>query len=394
MALGAAGYQPAVILGGGATALSVARSLHDAGVPTYVLDRGDSLVRFSRKRTAFVDVGYAEMQEHMLDWLRTAPSGAVVLAASDDGLELIARNREALLGWGLIPMEADDEVLLAMLDKTRAYELAEAHGIPAPRTVCLRHLNDVEEVADYLEYPCVLKPTHSHLFRIRSGTIQKVVIVAGPAELRTQFARLSAIGVETFITEVISGPDDEFVSYYSYLDGDGEPLLHFTKRKIRQYPPRFGLGTYHATTHDPEVMDVGLRFFRAVGLRGLGNVEFKRDGRDGRLKLIECNPRFTASNELIWRAGVNLALFSYNRLTGRPAPAVDDYRDGMRLWEPVDDARAFMLYRRHGELTLTGWLGSLAHRQCFPVGRLNDPLPAVMRLAYRTKGLDRRGRSR
>jgi D-aspartate ligase len=368
---------PAVILGGAVTALSVARSLTDAGISVYVLDHRASPVRLSRRRACFVEVDGDEMQPRMMEWLRSGPRGAVVLACSDEGLELIARNRAELLDLGYLPMEADDEVLLAMLDKGLTDTLAREHGIPVPRVLALRNHSDIETVGREFDYPCVLKPVHSHLFASRTKSSAKVLFVQSPAALRAEFERMSSMGVKMLVIEVISGPDDEYVSYYSYLDELGQPLLQLTKRKIRQLPTRFGCGTYHATTHDPEVAELGLRFFQAVGLRGLGNVEFKRDGRDGRLKLIECNPRFTMSNELIRLAGIDLALFSYSRLLGRATPPVAVYRDDMRLWDPVRDALAFLEYRRKGELSLGRWIGSLNHPQHFPSGRIDDPLPAL-----------------
>jgi predicted ATP-grasp superfamily ATP-dependent carboligase len=371
---------PAVILGGDVTALSVARSLTDAGVEVHVLDTHDSPVRVSRLRASFVEVDSEEMQPRMLDWLRTGPKGAVVLACSDEGLELIAHHRPELVELGYRPMEADDDVLLAMLDKDRTEEIAREHGIPAPRTIALRNQADVDAVTAGLSYPCVLKPVHSHVFFRHSKSGAKVLVADSPTELQATFAKMSGIGVALQVIEVITGPDDEYVSYYGYLDEQGEPLLQLTKRKLRQYPNRFGAGTYHAMTHDPEVAEVGLRFLKAAGLRGLGNVEFKRDQGDGQLKLIECNARFTMSNELIRIAGIDLALFAYNRLSGRPAPRVDSYKDDIRLWDPINDTRAFLEYRRNRELSLGDWIGSLRHRQHFPRARLDDPLPALARV--------------
>ncbi len=374
---------PAVLLGGTLTALSVARSLTTAGIPVYVLDRRDSPARVSRHRKVFVDVGREDMQSRMLDWLRSdqAPRGAVVLACSDEGLELIARHRAELVEFGYVPMEADDEVLLAMLDKERTYALAAEHGIAAPRVMALRDRTDLEAASREFSFPCVLKPVHSHVFARQTGSKEKVLKVGSPDELQSVFERMSAAGVEMLVTEVIAGPDDEYVSYYGYLDEHGAPLLGLTKCKIRQYPIRFGIGTYHATTRDPEVAEAGLRFLQAVGLRGLANVEFKRDGSDGRLKLIECNARFTMPNDLIRIAGIDLALFSYNRLLGRPTPAVDSYREGVRLWEPINDTRAFLEYRRRGELSPGRWIGSLLHRQHLPRARVADPLPALERVS-------------
>src|SRR5437588_1317481 len=153
---------PAVILGGTLTALSVARSLTAAGIPVTVLDRRDSPVRVSRRRTRFVELDGRAMPDQMLAWLRSSPSGAVVLACADEGLELIARLRSELDDLCYIPMEANDDALYAMLDKRRTEEIAREHGIPAPRVLPLRVQADVERVIGEINFPCVLKPAHSH----------------------------------------------------------------------------------------------------------------------------------------------------------------------------------------------------------------------------------------
>lgn len=373
------GGPPAVVLGGGVTALSVARSLHAAGIPVHVLDRPGSPARASRAVTDFVEVGAEQPQERMLEWLLSADLGGVVLAGADDGVELIARHRNDLVARGHHPVEGNDEVLLAMLNKLRTYELAREHGIAAPRTIRLTDEHGMEDAVAQLRFPCVLKPDQSHVFARRAGSSVKVLLVNDASELRREYSRLAALGIEMFVTEVIYGQSDEFVSYYGYLDEHGESLVQFTKRKIRQRPPGFGIGTYHATTRDPEVAAAGLRFLQAVGLRGLGNVEFKRDARDGRLVLIECNPRFTLSNELIRAAGVDLPLLCYNRALGRPARRTDSYQVGLHLWDPARDLGALPAYRREGELSAAAWAKSLMHRQVFPTFRFDDPMPAVAR---------------
>ena len=66
-----------------------------------------------------------------------------MLPCEDEGLELIARNREMLLDLGLIPFEADDDVLLAMLDKHETYRLAAELGIAAPLTFRVHTRDDI-----------------------------------------------------------------------------------------------------------------------------------------------------------------------------------------------------------------------------------------------------------
>ena len=388
---------PAVILGGGGTALPVARSLGAAGIPVYALGSYADPVRYSRRCTAFVPLGREPgMQERWLEWLRSAPVGSVVLPAEDEGIELIARNRDMLLELGLVPFEADDEVLLAMLDKHETYRLCQELGIEAPLSFKVHSEQDIAVALERVSYPCALKPVHSHEF-VRHFPGMKAFVVESDEELRSSLARTVALGIEMIVTEIIPGADDQFFSYYSYIDEEGRPLLHVTKRKLRQYPIWFGSGCFHTTTWDPEAAELGLRFFEGVGLRGLGNVEFKRDARDGRLKLIECNHRFTAATGLLRAAGADLPLFVYNKLMDRPLPRIEGYKTDLTMWYPMRDVRAMLAYRRHGQITMRSWARSVAGRHHYPVGSATDIRPAlvnVLRVVSRLRDLLGRHRAR
>jgi predicted ATP-grasp superfamily ATP-dependent carboligase len=148
-----------------------------------------------------------------------------------------------------------------------------------------------------------------------------------------------------------------------------------------------GGACYHVIDWNPEVRDLALRLFRWVGLRGLANAEFKRDERDGLLKLIECNARFTAANCLVARSGFDLAAFVYNRIVGRPQPPLETYTLGLRLWDPVRDFASFLELRKRGQLTFRQWVASILHRQTFPYFQWSDPLPSLVRVSKPLRGL-------
>jgi D-aspartate ligase len=386
---------PAIVLGGGPIAVPVARSLGRAGVEVIALGVRDDPVRGSRHRSRFVDLGAGEgVQERWLDWLTdsSSPRG-VLLPCNDDALELLARRRSDLERCGHRLIERDDDVVLAMLDKHRTYELARKLGVPAPRTALLGVDGNVEDAIAGLEFPLALKPRHSHLFARHFGMRHKLLVVRDSSELGESLGRLRALKLEMLITELIPGPDDAYHSYYGFIDASGRTLAQLTKHKLRQFPPNFGLTTYHEVHRDSEVMELGRRFFEGVGLRGPGCVEFKRDPRDGRLVLIECNPRFTAGHEIVRYAGVDLALLTYDQMTQGAARRLDEYRTGVRMWHPVEDARTFRRLRRRGELTTSNWVRSLMHRQHFPLFSWRDPGPSL--LAWRSLARSAaRGRSR
>ena len=387
---------PAVLLGGAVTALSPARSLGADGVEVTILSDGanDCLARRSRFCHRYVHYELDDdVKTEWLAWLKNhEPS--VILPCCDMGVEFIARHRAELTAAGHRPVEGNDEVMLAMLDKERTYDLALGLGIGAPRTVTAHAHDDVAQGFQAgLRFPLAVKPTRSDVLLRNAPDFAnpKGLIVTDEAQLHAYLERLFDAGVGGLVTEIIPGDDDRYCSYYSYLDERGEPLVHFTKRKPRQYPIEFGLGTFHVTKWDPDVAEVGLRFLQGVGLRGLGYVEFKRDERDGELKVIECNARFSMANGLVARAGVDFALLAYDRLVGYERGPVVSFRDDLIMWFPRQDVKALRAYRAQGKLTTAHWLRSLARVPHFPTFQWNDPLPfaAGVRGALRRMGRQR-----
>ena len=313
------------------------------------------------------------MTGHWMDWLSSeGPRGAVVLAGADPGVEFIARNRLALIELGYAPVEGSDEVSLAMLDKQLTSDAALEAGIDAPRVAGIESEARLEAMIGELAFPCGLKPRQSMLFQHHFGGGNKLIVARDPDELRDGFRRTHELGLEMLIAELIPGDDECLVSYCGYLDGGGEPLTDCT---IRQYPPGFGLSSYAASDDEADVRELGLGFLRDLGLRGPFEVEFKRDPRDGRLKLIECNPRFTILQLNFCAADV--ATLAYARALDRPDPVATRYRPATRLWNPIEDFRAFLHYRRNGEWSLGRWLRSLLHRKRLHVFSWDDPMPTI-----------------
>jgi predicted ATP-grasp superfamily ATP-dependent carboligase len=386
---------PCVLLGGEAIAVSAARSLAATGARVYALGDENDPVRASRHCHQFVALGSKEgVIERYLEWLEhDGPRGAAILPCDDYGVEMIGRHRARLESWGYRPVEGRDDVMLAMLDKERTYEMSRAAGVPTPRTATVHSADEavVASAGDF-EFPVGLKATQSHVWAKFSPA--KLLTAADPAELRDVAEWAFGAGVPMLMTELIPGGEHLMCTYFSYIDEHGEPLFHYTKSKIRQWPKGSGLTCYQVSDWRPDVVEEGLRFFRAVGLRGIGSVEFKRDPRDGRNKIIECNHRFTGSSDLTRYCGIDIPLLAYNRLVGRPDPPLDRYATGVTQWNPIEDFRSMVEYRRDGEITVRGWLRSVARRQHFPMMRLDDPMPTVASLSHKASRLTAKLRAR
>jgi D-aspartate ligase len=368
---------PGLILDGGANALSVARDLGRMGVSVFAIGPRDSVVKHSRYcQWIPIDEGEDAWAEFLLGPESDHLTGAVVLACGDAAIQVLIRHRRALLERFRLDL-SDPTAQAAMLDKLATYRHARAAGVPTPGFWEVGSREQVLALRDSLVFPLLVKPRLSHVFESRFG--RKHVIVHTFEQLLAPVDAALRARTDVLLMEHVPGPDDLLCSYYTYLDEQGRPQFHFTKRIIRRFPAGMGTACYHVTDWIPQIIPLAQRLFDHVGLRGLANVEFKLDARDQQYKLIECNARFTASDCLVSASGFGLARFVYNRLIGRPQPPLENYKRGLRLWDPARDWSAYRELRRAGRITFWRWLTSVLHRQTFAYFRWSDPMPALAR---------------
>ena len=370
---------PVLILGGKENALSVTRHLGQLGITIRVSGPPSCWGLYSRYCTEAFRVPRGETQASY--WKRLllgnddSLDGHIVLAMSDDAIEFIIANRESLRLRYVLD-DADAGLQRDFLDKLRTLELADAAGVDAPRHWKIANEKDLAAIRGSLIFPVAVKPVQSHSF-IKIFREKLFIVRESFDELREKVHLAWANGIEVFIVEMIPGADTELSSYYTYRLEGGSKLFHFTKSVIRRWPVNRGNACYHKTVWLPETAAVGEKFFDAVGLRGLGNIEFKRDTRDGKLKIIEVNARFTAAQELVVRSGAPIDQIVYCHLTGQPAPRFASYREHLRYWYPARDFMAYRELSKRGELSFLGWLTSVSpFLHVSPLYNLSDPLPA------------------
>ena len=130
------------------------------------------------------------------------------------------------------------------------------------------------------------------------------------------------------------------------------------------------------------------RFMKALGYRGILDIGYRYDPRDGQYKCLDVNPRVGATFRLfVGERGLDVVRALYLDLTGRPVPS-DRARPG-RKWvvDNVDPVSSFR-YWRDGHLTVGEWARSLRgiDEAAFFDPRDLGPLVAMMLDAGRRVG--------
>lgn len=198
--------------------------------------------------------------------------------------------------------------------KDRLPELAAQFGIAVPETVRVLDSATLAQAGARLGYPLVVK-----------GPFYEAEVVHGPAEATTAFLKLSAKwGLPLLAQRFVKGEEFDVVCLG---DGKGRMLGAVPMRKTMI--TKMGKAWGGVTIDDPALVEVARKLVCGLQWRGGCEVEALRGATDGRIYLIEVNPRFPAWVYLATAAGCNLPLGLLRLARGEPVPDLTQYRVGI-----------------------------------------------------------------
>lgn len=360
------GRPHAVVIGD----LDLIRPVRLAGADVTAVVGADAPARRSNRVSSFIDLPDPFDAESLVERLEANARGDATPLFYQGDQELLAissyRDRLHRAGYRFVlpsPWLLDD-----LVDKARFQRLAEELGLPVPRAEVV----DAQAAPGFrLDGAAIVKPLNRTSEWYEGGIATKAVSVAGHDEFADLAARVEQSFPELLVQQLIPGDEDRIESYHVYVDDGGAIAGEFTGRKVRTIPHHFGFTTALEITDQPDVLSLGRDIVRVTGLRGVAKVDLKRDP-EGRLRLLEINPRFNLWHLAGAAAGVNLPGLVLADLTGAPRPAVAVARAGVRWSNPLADLRSV---RDDDRVSLRQWLRWTAGCDTFHDLSIRDPRP-------------------
>jgi D-aspartate ligase len=366
----------AVLLGSDFKALGVARSLGRRGIPSVVIDNTPRSAWFSRyvvRRCRW----QGQMEgEAFLSFLLQLGKEAhlerwVLFPVQDEVVEFVARNTGELAKiYQLVTQPW--EVIQWANDKRCTYRMAEALGVPYPKT----WYPTSEAALDALgiTFPAILKPAIS--VHLQYAVRLKALPATSLAELASLYRVASHIipPDEIMVQEIIPGSGKEQYSVGAFCK-EGQTLLSMTARRTRQYPIDYGLGSSFVEAIEvPELLQPAQKLLEHMRVSGMVEVEFKRDSRDQRYKLLDINVRPWGWHTLCAACGLDFPYIVYRDAQGQPSAPISP-RYGPHWVRLLTDLPAALQERKAGITTLRAYLRSLMGKTVFSVMDWRDPLP-------------------
>lgn len=305
-----------MVLGGHVNGYSIVKELYQQGITNIALfDPGKSLARFSNKvkYRAVID----KTPETLLRELRKLNHQYefIVIYPTDD---LQVENLHALYDevsdFCYLPFNR--ETVIQASDKFFQYETCERIGIPYPKTVNAKAVEDLDSI-ELLAFPLLIKPSTRKDLTV---DVFRSLYLDGLEEYEREKLRLAKLiskGIEFVISEYIPGDDTNIYAYTCFRNGKGEILNEWTGKKLTQYPDNYGVFCSASNESPDDVLVQGRALVTALDVYGIIEPEFKYDFRDGKYKLMETNLRSMMWHRTGSVSGVKLHETQFKYATGQ-----------------------------------------------------------------------------
>jgi len=360
--------------------LAVARSLGRLGVPVYVMrHRAYEPASSSRYISGVLPFPPNAPEPEWIDALEALGArfaGAILLPIDDLASILVGDHQDRLAKTFRLPL-APGGIQRRLASKRELWRLCGELDLPTPGSTFPADESELVEQAEAHGYPVVLKRAELW-FAPRDPAAPSVAIVNDRRELLRAYARMeSDLRPQVMVQEHIPGDSDSVWIFNGYAGAEAECLCAFTGRKLRQSGPRTGPTTLGVCEANGEVVDLARRLLRALDYRGIVDMGFRHDARDGAYKLLDVNPRLGSTFRLfVSDDGLDVVRALHLDLTGRPVPW-STISDGRKWIDERSDLVTSVRMTRRGMLGPRSWARSLRGITEGAWWAADDPLPLL-----------------
>ncbi|MFZ5353117.1 MAG: ATP-grasp domain-containing protein [Bacillota bacterium] len=279
----------------------------------------------------------------LVNYASNVDSKPVLIPVGIHSLMAVSRNIEVLSSSYdfIVP---NTECIDIANDTYRLLGIAEKSGIPIPETTTLNPNESITELSARIKYPAVVKYRQGELLKL--GPEKRYRIVNDTDAFVEAFTYMHGIQEFPLVQEYIKGNG---FGVSAIFDKDSNPTTVFCHMRLREYPVTGGPSCFCESIWDKRLVDYAVTLLKELKWTGVAMVEFKGE-LNGKLALMEINPRIWGSFPLTTAAGADFPMYIYNAAKGMTEDFSDDkalepnYKIGKKMRFILQDLMSFKGY--------------------------------------------------
>lgn len=308
--------------------------------------------------------------------LGTKKNKPLLVPANDETLVAVAEHKNELEKFFTVACN-DFEIVKKFINKEETYKIAVEIDIPAPKTLNINSLEELELNLNKFSLPCIIKPSNSHLYVKQFD--RKMIMVDNLSNLREHLIAAWDKNLKVFLQEYIPGDDCQGFNFNSYRYEDGT-IVSFTSQKIRYSDCGFGIPTCVRSCDEiDEITHYSKKLLEKLNFRGFSCIEYKYDVRDGKYKLMELNGRHNRSVLLALRCDINFPFIEYSDLVLNKKLEVNKYTNNIYWIDLFKDLESFNQRKHNKDSDLKSFFFPYTQQKIFSDINKNDLLPTFKR---------------
>lgn len=281
---------------------------------------------------------------------------AILVPTDDISAILIAENAAVLESWFLFPRQPP-ELPRILANKRVLYALCAKLGVACPKTYFPQSSEELRMLIDRLAFPVVVKRAES--WRPADKGVNTTEIVRSPERLDEIYTRCGAPYSDLLLQEYIPDEYGQDWVFHGYANHASDCMVGFTGVKLRSYPAHAGITTFGRSIENERLRHEAEAIIKALSYRGIMDLDYRFDRRDGEYKLLDFNPRIGAQfRQFQDEFGLDVVRALHLDLTGRSVPQRGRSPTRHFIVENFD-VLASARYIRSGDLAVADWLKSL-----------------------------------
>jgi predicted ATP-grasp superfamily ATP-dependent carboligase len=315
------------------SALAVTRSLGRRGCTVFISGKDNANIssssRYCKKAYTTPDpLTESKKYSQAIEEIILLEKIDVIFPMTEQSIYCLNSSRDQM-GDKIILACVSPEKMNAVSNKYSLFQLAEKLGIDTPETLYIWDVDDFQRQKKQVSsFPVVVKPAFSKIQEGEKILSTGVLYAATPNDLNSLYETKPVLRYPSLIQEMITG---EGTGLFSLFDHDRHLAL-FSHRRILEKPPSGGVSVLcQSVSLDNAMVEASRMLLSEVQWTGIAMVEFKRDIRDGKAKLMEINGRFWGSLQLAVSSGMDFPALCLDYYLGKkPTSLLSDYTVGRK----------------------------------------------------------------